>query len=142
MYYDFLVKIPEGTGKISLNTRNGTTYVEYTYARKYIPEKKYNVPKRTTIGKVCEEDTTMMYPNPNYLKFFPETEVPDELDRSRRSCCLKIGAYAVIKKIILFECRMSRGFNGEGSILALFISADCLVDDILISSFETKVLTA
>ena len=100
MYYDFLVKIPEGTGKISLNTRNGTTYVEYTYARKYIPEKKYNVPKRTTIGKVCEEDTTMMYPNPNYLKFFPETEVPDEMDRSRRSCCLKIGAYAVIKKII------------------------------------------
>ncbi len=44
----------------------------------------------------------MMYPNPNYLKFFPETEVPDEMDRSRRSCCLKIGAYAVIKVTIQY----------------------------------------
>ena len=25
MYFDFLVKIPEDTGKISLNRRNGTT---------------------------------------------------------------------------------------------------------------------
>ena len=44
MYFDFLVKIPENTGKISLNRRNGTTYVEYTYGRRYMPEKKYNVP--------------------------------------------------------------------------------------------------
>lgn len=39
MYFDFLVKIPENTGKISLNRRNGTTYVEYTYGRRYVPEK-------------------------------------------------------------------------------------------------------
>ena len=45
MYFDFLVKIPENTGKISLNRRNGTTYVEYTYGRRYVPEKKYNVPQ-------------------------------------------------------------------------------------------------
>ena len=49
MYFDFLVKIPENTGKISLNRRNGTTYVEYTYGRRYVPEKKYNVPQRTMI---------------------------------------------------------------------------------------------
>ena len=100
MYYEFLVKIPEGTRKISLNSKKGTTYVEYTYGRKYIPEKRYNIPKRTTIGKVCEEDTTMMYPNPNYVKFFPEAELPEEMDRSKRSSCLKIGAYTVIKKVI------------------------------------------
>jgi len=51
MYYDFLVKIPENTGKITVNRRGDTTYIEYTYARKYVPEKKYNVPQRTTIGK-------------------------------------------------------------------------------------------
>ena len=36
MYFDFLVKIPEDTGKISLNRRNGTTYIEYTYGRRYV----------------------------------------------------------------------------------------------------------
>ena len=45
MYYNFLVKIPENTGKISYNKRGATTYVEYTYERVYHPEKKYN--KRT-----------------------------------------------------------------------------------------------
>lgn len=42
----------------------------------------------------------MMYPNPNFLKYFPEVELPEEKDRSKRSSCLKIGAYTVIKKII------------------------------------------
>lgn len=100
MYFDFLVKIPEDTGKISLNKRAGTTYVEYTYGRRYIPEKRYNVPQRTTIGKMSQNDQTMMYPNPNFLKYFPEVELPEEKDRSKRSSCLKIGAYTVIKKII------------------------------------------
>lgn len=100
MYFDFLVKIPEDTGKISLNRRAGTTYVEYTYGRRYIPEKRYNIPQRTTIGKMCQNDQTMMYPNPNFLKYFPEAELPEEKDRSKRSSCLKIGACTVIKKII------------------------------------------
>lgn len=100
MYFDFLVKIPEDTGKISLNKRDGTTYVEYTYSRRYIPEKRYNVPQRTTIGKMSQDDPTMMYPNPNFVKYFPEVEMPMEKDRSKRSSCLKIGAYSVIKKII------------------------------------------
>lgn len=72
MYFDFLVKIPENAGKISLNKRGGTTYIEYTYGRRYVPEKKYNVPKRTTIGKMDPLDSLMMYPNPNFLKYFPE----------------------------------------------------------------------
>lgn len=38
MYFDFLVKIPENTGKISLNKRGGTTYIEYTYGRRYTRE--------------------------------------------------------------------------------------------------------
>lgn len=100
MYFDFLVKIPENTGKISLNKRGGTTYIEYTYGRRYVPEKKYNVPQRTTIGKMDTTDMSMMYPNPNFLKYFPEIELPEEKDRSKRSSCLRIGAYVLIKKII------------------------------------------
>ncbi len=100
MYYDFLVKIPENTGKITVNRRVDTTYIEYTYDRKYIPEKKYNVPKRTTIGKQSKADLTMMQPNQNFVKFFPEIPLPDERNNSNRSSCLRIGAYLVIRKII------------------------------------------
>lgn len=100
MYLDFLVKVPEKNGKISLNKRGGTTYVEYTYGRKYIPEKRYNIPQRTTIGKLSPDDDTMMVPNPNFIKYFPEVELPEEKNKSKRSSCLRIGAYVVIKKII------------------------------------------
>ena len=100
MYFDFLVEIPKDTGKISLNRRGGTVYVEYTYGRKYIPEKKYNVPRRTTIGKLSDQDETMMYPNPNFVKYFPDTELPEYKDREKRSGCIRIGAYIVIRKII------------------------------------------
>lgn len=47
MYFDFLVKIPENTGKISLNKRGSTTYIEYNYGRRYVPEKEY-IQKKTT----------------------------------------------------------------------------------------------
>ena len=72
MYYEFLVKIPENTGKISKNKRGNTTYIEYTYGRKYVPEKKYNVPQRTTIGKQSADSPEMMYPNPSFEKYFPD----------------------------------------------------------------------
>ena len=100
MYFDFLVKIPENTKKISLNKRKGATYVEYTYGRKYVPEKRYNIPQRTTIGKADPLDPTMMYPNRNFVKYFPDVELPEFRERSKRSGCIRIGSYVVIKKII------------------------------------------
>jgi len=100
MYYDFIVKIPENTGRITVNRRGDTTYIEYTYARKYIPEKKYNVPQRTTIGKQSKDDLTMMQPNPNFAKYFPDVALPDERNSSDRSSCLRVGAYLVIRKIM------------------------------------------
>ena len=100
MYYDFLVKIPENTKGISFNKRGDTTYVEYTYGRRYIPEKQYNIPQRTTIGKRDSLDRTMMYPNQNFMKFFPDVELPEFKERSNRSGCIRVGSYAVIKKII------------------------------------------
>lgn len=131
MYFDFLVKIPENTGKISLNKRAGTTYVEYTYSRKYIPEKKYNVPQRTTIGKMDLSDTSMMYPNPNFLKYFPEVELPEEKNRSKRSSCLRIGAYILIKKIIEdYDLKtMMKRIIGSDSGLFLDLAAYSIISE-------------
>ena len=67
MYFDCKVKIPEVKGKIYERTIKGVVYINYEYDRIYKPDKKYNIPKRTTIGKKCEDDPEMMYPNPNFL---------------------------------------------------------------------------
>lgn len=100
MYYDFKVKIPEEVGKITRRTIKGVIYINYEYARIYKPDKKYNIPKRTTIGKLCDDEPEMMYPNANYLKFYPDAELPKERDRSTRSSCLRIGSFLVVQKII------------------------------------------
>jgi hypothetical protein len=100
MYFDYTVKIPQIKGKIYQNTIKGVVYISYEYDRVYIPEKKYNVPKRTTIGKRCEDDKGMMFPNPNYLKYFPDEQLPDEKDSGSRSSCVRIGASLVIDKVI------------------------------------------
>ena len=99
MYYKTLVKIPTKNSKVTMNKRGNTTYIEYTYDRKYNAEKKYNVPLRTTIGKMSAEDKKMMYPNPNFEKYFPTVVLPECDDSSFRSSCVKVGAYIVIKKI-------------------------------------------
>ena len=100
MYFNCEVKIPEEAGKITLNRRGETTYVEYTYDRVYVPEKKYNVAKRTTIGKQSKADPSMMQPNPNFLKYFPEIELPGEKSPADRSSCLRVGAWMMIRKVI------------------------------------------
>ncbi len=100
MYFNFKVKIPETQGKITRKKIKDVIYINYEYDRVYLPEKKYTIPKRTTIGKCCEDDVGMMYPNANYMKFYPDAELPKERDRSQRSSCLRIGAFLVIRKII------------------------------------------
>lgn len=85
MYYDFRVKIPDEKGKIYTKTIKGVVYVNYEYDRVYKPDKKYNIPKRTTIGKMCDDDPDMMYPNPNYLTYFPDAELPKDKGRDDRS---------------------------------------------------------
>lgn len=101
MYYDFKVKIPDIKGKIYEKTIKDVTYINYEYDRVYKPDKKYNIPKRTTIGKKCTDDPNMMYPNPNFLKYFPDAELPKDQSRSGRSSCLRIGAFLVIEKLMM-----------------------------------------
>ena len=99
MFYDHTVRIPVIKGKVFHKKYNGFHYIHYQYANSYNKEKKYPEPKRTTIGKVCEYDETLMYPNDNYYKFFPAEEFP-EVEECERSGCLKIGTYLVIEKIL------------------------------------------
>ena len=129
MYLDFKVRIPDAKSKIVMKSVNGVTYVNYEYDRIYKPEMKYNIPKRTTIGKLCEHDTDMMFPNANFLKFFPDAEMPVKGNRTDRSCCLRIGAFLVIQKIIE-EYKlddMAKRLIGRDSGLFLDIAAYSIV---------------
>ena len=131
MYYDYTVEIPKIRGKIVTNKVKNTTYVCYEFGRVYNPEKKYNTPKRTTIGKVSENDPGRMYPNLNYLKFFPDAEIPEEKE-ALRSSCLKIGANLVIRKIMKdyeLEKHLGRYFNDKDLGLLLDLVAYTIVTE-------------
>ena len=97
MYFDTKVDVPVIPGKITISKN---IYVKYETGRKYDPEKRYNGPKRVTIGKICADEDGRMYPTEKYLSYFQNEEIEDQDDRSKRSCCLRIGTYVVIKKII------------------------------------------
>lgn len=75
-------------------------YVYYEYDRIYDKATKKTNPKRATIGKKSQEDPTRMQPNENYLKYFPDEDIPETVDRTMRSSCLRIGSWLVIRKII------------------------------------------
>ena len=99
MYLDFLVDVPVNS-KIVSQTKKGVTYVDFEYDRTYDKEKGYTKPKRSTIGKKSPDDPSKMWPNQNYLKFFSGTKLPETMNRSMRSGCLRIGAYIVIRRLL------------------------------------------
>jgi len=101
MYQKIKVKIPDLPSGISVKRIGGHDYVYYVSESKYSQEKKRSIPKGKSIGKPCEDDPGMMYPNENFVKYFAElVELPEALDESYRSACLHIGAFLVIRKLI------------------------------------------
>lgn len=100
MYLDFLVKIPFVPGKITRRKKKDVVYIEFEYDRIYDPVRQYTFPKRATIGKLSETDLELMQPNQNFLKYFPDAELPETKNRTSRSSCLRVGAYFVLRKII------------------------------------------
>ena len=46
-----------------------------------------------------------MKPNQNFLKYFPDAELPERKNRTSRSSCLRVRAYFVLRKIIE-ECSL------------------------------------
>lgn len=100
MYLDCLVKIPFVQGKITRRKKKDVVYIEYEYDRIYDPVRQYTFPKRVTIGKLSETDPELMQPNQNFLKYFPDAELPETKNRTSRSSCLRVGAYFILRKII------------------------------------------
>ena len=100
MYLDFKVKIPSDSAGVTRKKIKGVTYVYYVYEHNYSPEKGYTVPKSTSIGKCADDDAEMMYPNTNFLKFFPAEELPETKGEAYRSGCMRVGTYLVLRRII------------------------------------------
>lgn len=100
MYLKTLVKVPEIKGKITLKTKGRSVYVNYEYGREYDPERRFNIPKRVTIGKALKADLSMMQPNQNFLLHFPDAILPDTEVQAKRSSCLRVGAFIALQKII------------------------------------------
>ena len=100
MYLGFLVDIPDVKGKITQKRKGNSVYISYEIGRKYDPAKQYNVPNRVIIGKQNQSDKKQMEPNENFLKYFPEVDLPEERYDSNRSSCLRIGAYIIIQQMM------------------------------------------
>ena len=132
MYLKSTVKIPELETGISEKKIKGITYIYYEYGRKYYPNKKYTVPQCTSIGKKSPDDPSMMYPNDNYLKFFPDEILPEELPVSTRSGCIKVGAWIVIRKVIRYyklEEKLSELIGEENAGLFLDLAAYSIITE-------------
>ncbi|MBP3896662.1 MAG: transposase [Mogibacterium sp.] len=41
-----------------------------------------------------------MYPNEKFSEYFPDAVMPEELPEAYRSCCLRIGSYVIIRKVM------------------------------------------
>ena len=100
MYQQHRVNIPISESGVTVKVIKGTGYVYYTTGRIYSSEEKRSNPVRVTIGKRCEDDPTKMIPNEKYGIYFAD-RIPEEmLEGPKRSSCLHIGAFLVIRKII------------------------------------------
>ena len=132
MYLKSTVKIPELETGISEKKIKGITYIYYEYGRKYYPDKKYTVPQCTSIGKRSPDDPSMMYPNDNYLKYFPDETLPEEVPVSTRSGCIKVGAWIVIRKVIRYyklEEKLSEIIGEENTGLFLDLAAYSIITE-------------
>ena len=80
-----MVNIPNSPGKITYRCKNDVGYVYYEYDRVYDKVTKKTNLKKVTIGKKSEADPARMQPNENYLKYFPDEDIPEVKDRTSRS---------------------------------------------------------
>ena len=131
MYYDFMVPIPDVKGKITLMKKGDIRYVQLETGRVYLPERKYTIPQRVTIGKLSAEQPARMYPNEKYQDYFPESVLPEERPEAYRSCALRIGTYAVIQHV-LNEYRLSEMLEkriGQDCGLFLDLVSFMIVDE-------------
>ena len=132
MYLNLLVNVPNAPGKLTRTKKSGTTYIYYEIDRIYDPKKQYTYPKRVVIGKASEADPDKMQPNENYLKYFPEEELPEDNEKAVRSSCLRLGTYVVIKKLINdtgIDTILKEYFSEKDMGLLLDLAAYSIIDE-------------
>ena len=56
MYLGYLVDVPDEKGKITFRQKGNAKYVYYEYDCVYDPKRKYTIVKRSTIGKLSDEN--------------------------------------------------------------------------------------
>lgn len=96
MYLDIRIPLP-ASGRLTRQRIRGVTYINYEYDRVYDKERRFNIPRRATIGKL--DSNGMLIPNENYRKYFPGENLPGEKPRPFRSSCLRIGSFLLIRKL-------------------------------------------
>ena len=97
MYYKETVRVPDEKGKINVMKKGKSCYVRYLLETRYVPEKKYAIPKFAIIGKLSD-DPGMMFPNENYVRYFGTDSFSEE-SQSERSCCLRSGTFMVLSEL-------------------------------------------
>ncbi len=131
MYLNTTVKIPDLKGKIITKKKGGSIYILYQYGSDYKKDKRYAVPLRAIVGKRDSNDPTLMFPNENFQVYFPDVEIPEELPFAYRSCCLRIGSYVIIQKVLdEYKLRplLAKRF-GDDTGLILDLVAYLIVDE-------------
>lgn len=98
MFFDFQVDVPDAPGLLVRKKREN--YYSVEYERTYDPVKQYTYPKRAMIGRQLNKDDRKMWPNENFLKYFPDAGLPKTMDRTARSPYLNAGSFIVLEKII------------------------------------------
>lgn len=126
MYLDCEIEIPDVPGKINQVKKGNTTYIRYVVGRTYHADKKYNIPDQRIIGKRSASNPELMIPNENFLKYFGDVELPETRRNEKRSSCLRIGTFLVIRKILEdYELPqiLSKYFGTKASGLLLDLAA-------------------
>ena len=132
MYLDYLVDVPDEKGKITFREKGNAKYVYYEYERVYDPKRKYTTVRRSTIGKLSDEDPNRMRPNENFRKYFPEVEAPEERENSGRSSALKAGTYMVINQVVKdmgLDEKLEAAFGTRNSGLILDLAAYSIITE-------------
>ena len=92
------VKRPEGT---KLFKRNDSRYVYHVVSSVYVPEKRYNRDVKKCIGKLCDDDSSFMWPNENFERYYPGVIARAAVlpEPPMLSDTLTVGTYAVLRHI-------------------------------------------
>ena len=136
-YFDYLVTIPKIKGKIRKNKYKDDTYIVYSYDKRYDEKKNTYIPMTATIGRIAPHDSSMMYPNENYVKyFFGSIETTDQED-TFRSFRIRIGTFLVIQKIIKDYDLMKHlsNFDAYGKGILLDLAAFSVICESNLSMF-------